>query len=58
MNIIMLTNAFRPQKNISNKEFLKFKSNWLIKNSDLDLIETYLIKNQVINSHINLTKKT
>jgi len=56
MNIIMLTNAFRPQKNISNKEFLKFKSNWLIKNSDLDLIETYLIKNQVINSHINLTK--
>ena len=56
MNISLLTNAFSPQKNISNKEFLEFKSNWLIKNSDLDLVETYLIKNQIINSHPKLTK--
>ena len=56
MNISILTNAYSPQKNISNKEFLKFKSNLLIKNSDLDLIETYLIKNQTINSHTELTK--
>ena len=56
MNISLLTNAFSPQKNISNKEFLKLKSNWLIKNSDLDLVETYLIKNQIINSHPKLTK--
>ncbi len=56
MNISLLTNAFSPKKNISNKEFLEFKSNWLIKNSDLDLVETYLIKNQIINSHPKLTK--
>jgi hypothetical protein len=56
MNISILTNAFSPQNNISNKEFLDFKSNWLIKNSDLDLIETYLTKNQIVNSHPRLTK--
>ena len=56
MNISMLTNAFSPQKNISREEFLEFKSNWLMKNADLDLIETYLIKNKIINSHTKLTK--
>ena len=56
MNISILTNAFSPQNNISNEEFLDFKSNWLIKNSDLDLIETYLTKNQLINSHPRLTR--
>ena len=56
MNISMLTNAFSPQKNISREEFLEFKSNWLIKNADLDLIETYLTKNKIINSHTKLTK--
>ena len=49
MNISMLINAYPPQKNISKQEFLKFKSDWLIKNSNLDLIEEYLIKNQMIN---------
>ena len=44
------------KKNISEKEFLKFKSNWLIKNSNLELIEEYLIKNNAINLHPNLTK--
>ena len=44
MKISMLTNALIPNKNISDKEFLKFKSNWLIKNGDLDLIEKYLVK--------------
>ena len=56
MNISMLTNAFSPQKNISREEFLEFKSNWLIRNADLDLIETYLRKNKTINSHTKLTK--
>ena len=56
MNISLLTNAFSPQKNISREEFLEFKSNWLMKNADLDLIETYLIKNKIINSHTKLTK--
>ncbi len=56
MNIVMLINAYPPQKNISNKEFLKFRSDWLIKNSDLNLIENYLIKNQIIDVHPKLTR--
>ena len=56
LNISLLTNAHSPKKNITNEEFLKFKSNWLIRNSDLNLIENYLIENQIINSHPKLTK--
>ena len=56
MKIALLTNAHPPSKNISEKEFLKFKSDWLIQNSDLELIEQYLIKNQIINEHPSLTK--
>ncbi len=56
MNISVLTNAYYPKKNISEKEFLKFKSNWLIKNSDLNLIRDYLIINQALNTHPKLTR--
>jgi len=56
MNISVLTNAYYPKKNISNKEFLNFKSNWLIKNSDLDLIKEYLIKNQALDIQPELTR--
>ena len=56
VNISLLTNAYLPQKNISEKEFLKFKSDWLIKNSNLSLIEEYLIQNQAINLHPELTR--
>ncbi len=56
MQISLLTNAYLPQKNISEKEFLEFRSNWLIKNSDLNLIEEYLIKNQILDLSPKLTK--
>ncbi len=56
MKIALLTNAHVPKKNISSDEFLKFRSDWLIKNSDLELIEEYLIKNQILNLHPELTK--
>ena len=56
LRIVLLTNAYLPSKNISEKEFLRFKSDWLIKNLDLELIEEYLIKNQVINNHPLLTR--
>ncbi len=56
MNISMLTNAYFPRQNISEEEFLNFKSDWLIKNSDLDLIEKYLIENQILDLHPKLTK--
>ena len=56
MNISLLTNSFFPTRNITKDEFLKIKSDWLIKNNDLDLIEEYLTKNQIMNLHPNLTK--
>ncbi len=56
MEISMLTNAYYPKKNISKEEFLKFKSDWLIKNSDLNLIEEYYLKNEIINVHPELVK--
>ena len=56
MNISLLTNAYYPNQNISEEEFLKIKSSWLSKNKDLDLIEKYLIKNQILNLHPNLSK--
>ena len=56
MKIALLTNAYPPRTNLSEKEFLEIRSNWLIKNSDLDLIEEYLNKNQIINLHPKLTK--
>ena len=56
MNISILTNAYYPQKNINEKEFLKFKSDWLIRNSDLDLIEEYLIKNQIFDENSKLSR--
>ena len=56
LNIVFLTNAYYPKNNISEKNFLKIKSDWLIKHSDLELIEEYLIKNNIINLHPRLTK--
>ena len=56
MNIIVLTNSYYPEINITENEFIKIKSNWLIKNKNMDLIEEYLIKNQILNLHPNLSR--
>ena len=56
LNILLLTNAHYPKINISKDQFLELKSNWLIKNSNLQLIENYLLKNQIINEHPKLAK--
>ena len=56
LDILLLTNAHYPEINISKDQFLQLKSNWLIKNSNFQLIENYLIKNQIINEHPKLTK--
>ena len=42
MNIALLTNSYYPKININEEEFLKYKSDWLIKNNDRELIEEYL----------------
>ena len=56
MNISVLINAHYPKKNISEKEFLKLKSDWLIKNSNFDLIEEYLNKNKILNDNAKLSR--
>ena len=56
IKISMLTNAYLPENDISKKEFLKFKSDWLIKYSNLDLIEEYITKNKIINLSPELAK--
>ena len=56
LDILLLTNAHYPEINISKNQFLELKSSWLIKNSNFQLIENYLLKNQIINDHPKLTK--
>ena len=56
LNISLLTNAYYPNQNITEQEFLELKSSWLIKNSNEELIEEYLIKNQIVNLHPELTR--
>ena len=56
MNISILINAHYPKKNITEKEFLRLKSKWLIKNSNFDLIEEYLKKNGILNDNPKLSK--
>ena len=56
MNVTLLTNAYYPNINITEDEFLKFKSDWLIKNANRELIEEYLIKNKILNLHPELSR--
>ena len=56
MNIVLLINSYNPEINISEDEFLKIRSDWLIKSNDRDLIEEYLIKNQILNLHPDLSR--
>jgi len=56
LDILLLTNAYYPETNITKEKFLEIKSNWLIKNSNLQLIEDYLLNNQIINKSPKLTK--
>ena len=44
----MLTNSYLPSNNISSKEFLDFKFQYLIKKKDFKLIKKFLIKNPSI----------
>tara|TARA_A100000164_G_C21893479_1_gene766660 strand:+ start:38 stop:1810 length:1773 start_codon:yes stop_codon:yes gene_type:complete len=56
MNIALLTNSYYPNLNIREHEFLKIKSDWLVKNKDRGLIGEYLIKNQILNLHPELSR--
>jgi len=56
LDIALLTNAYYPEIDISKEQFDEIKSNWLIKNSNLKLIQDYLLNNQIINRNSKLTK--
>jgi len=56
LNILLLTNAYQPETNISKEQFQKIKSEWLIKNSNFEIIEAYLLNNKIINENPKLTK--
>jgi len=56
LNILLFTNAHYPKINITKDQFLEIKSNWLIKNLNLQLIEDYLLNNQIINENPKLTR--
>ena len=56
LDILLLTNSYYPDKNISKEQFLDIKSNWLIKNSNFKLIENYISNNRSANRNTKLTK--
>ena len=56
LNITLLTNSYFPKREIATEEFLKIKSEWLMKQKNLNLIETYLQKNTNLNSETDLIK--
>jgi len=53
-DIVLLTNSYFPEEDITEEEFIDFKINYLINNNDKDLIKLYLIKNKdnVFNSKL------
>ena len=44
-NKLILTNALPPKKNFETEKFIDLKTNWLIKNNDLELINQFILKN-------------
>ncbi|MBM3631351.1 MAG: hypothetical protein FJX01_05310, partial [Alphaproteobacteria bacterium] len=56
LNILLLINAYSPSQNITEEEFFKIKSDWLIKVSNTELIEEYLITNQIVNFYPDLAR--
>ena len=54
LNILLLTNSYFPQQDISYEQFLKLKLDWLISTGDFQLMENYLIKNKNVNRNEQL----
>ena len=55
-NLTLLTNSYIPTKNIEKEQFLKIKSDWLIKQQDFNLIETYLTNNESLENRFILIR--
>tara|TARA_B100000686_G_scaffold38796_1_gene40167 strand:- start:547 stop:2295 length:1749 start_codon:yes stop_codon:yes gene_type:complete len=56
LNVALLTNSYFPKKNLTSEEFLKFKSDYLIKTENLNLIRLYLSKNKDVDNKDTLIK--
>jgi len=54
LDIALLTNSYLPSNNISSKEFLDFKFQYLIKKKDFNLIKKFIIKNPSIKDNDKL----
>ncbi len=52
----ILTYSYPPKKNLSEKEFLKLKINWLIKNNKIEVIENFLNNNLEFDGKSKLIK--
>ena len=53
---ILFTNAYAPQKNLSPKEFLKIKINWLVKNKRINNLETFIKNNPEVGQSEKATR--
>jgi len=56
LEILLLTNTYYPQKNITKAQFLNLKSDWLIEHNDLVLIKNYLLANKNLKNKSDLVK--
>tara|TARA_A100000164_G_scaffold119851_1_gene105903 strand:+ start:215 stop:1978 length:1764 start_codon:yes stop_codon:yes gene_type:complete len=56
LEIALLTNTYSPSKNISFDEFISYKTKWLIKYGDLELIKKYLKINNSLKLNDDLAK--
>jgi hypothetical protein len=53
---ILFTNAYAPQKNLSSKEFLEIKVNWLIKNKKINNLENFVKSNPEVGQSEKVAK--
>tara|TARA_B100000579_G_scaffold130183_1_gene105113 strand:+ start:14802 stop:16565 length:1764 start_codon:yes stop_codon:yes gene_type:complete len=56
LKIALLTNSYVPKKNISEEEFIDIKIDYLINDNSLELIKSFLIKNQNVLNNSKLMK--
>ncbi len=54
LSVALLTNSYVPQKNITTEEFLDFKTKYLIKSEDLNLIKLFISKNKELENNDSL----
>ena len=53
---ILFTNAYGPVKNINPKDFLNYKTEWLIKKEKINIIEEFLERNPNLENNTSLLK--